>query len=251
MRSSDPAHGHDPRYELARVESLSLLALGEQIDADLDGHIDECPDCQAELAALRRTVALGRYGVENDNDLPTTPSPAVWERITAELGAPAGSAHHSGRQPASDERRSWRYWVGVAAAAVVIAAAGTGGGYLAGRNVTPSVPPVTATAQLSQMPGGPSGVGGSAKVHKTATGPQVSVQATNLPERDGYYEVWLYNPDTESMVAIGTLPRDGAASFPVPPGLDVDAYHVVDVSAQDYDGDPTHKQSVLRGALSQ
>ena len=75
MRSSDLAHRHDPRYELDRVESLSLLALGEQIDADLDGHIDECPDCQAELAALRRTVALGRYSVENDNDLPTTPSP--------------------------------------------------------------------------------------------------------------------------------------------------------------------------------
>ena len=72
-----------------------------------------------------------------------------------------------------------------------------------------------------------------------------------LPLRQGYYEVWLFNPSSNQMVAVGTLADNGTGSFPVPAGLDPHAYHVVDVSAQDYDGDPAHKQSVLRGQLTQ
>jgi hypothetical protein len=53
------------------------------------------------------------------------------------------------------------------------------------------------------------------------------------------------------MVAVGTLGDDDRGSFTVPAGLDLTAYHVVDVSAQNYDGNPAHQQSVLRGQLHQ
>ncbi|MEO6955765.1 MAG: anti-sigma factor, partial [Antricoccus sp.] len=147
------------------------------------------------------------------------------------------------------DRRSWRYWAGAAVAAVVIAVAAAGGGYLAGRKTDSSSTTVTASAALAQMPGGPAGVQGVATLHKTATGPRVSIEAASLPARVGYYEVWLYNPEANIMVAIGTLPQSGIASFPVPPGLDLDSFQIVDISAQNYDGDPVHQQSVLRGPL--
>lgn len=79
---------------------------------------------------------------------------------------------------------------------------------------------------------------GSVTVHTTDAGAQVSVRAVDLPLRNGYYEVWLYDPDTGKMVAIGTLPRSGQVDLPVPPDFDVASYHVVDVSAQDYNGNP-------------
>lgn len=257
MPESDSASHHDPRDELAREETLTLLALGEPVDGGFDAHVRDCGQCQTELAALRRTVAMGRHVGELGSEIGATPSPAVWARITAELGlaTPSGSGPGRGR---SDRGRTdglrtgaRRHWAALAAAAVLIAAAGTGGGYLAGRTVGPNGSAVAASAVLRQMPGGPTGVRGIASVRDVAGGPQVSVRTVDLPLREGYYEVWLYDPSANKMVAVGTLPQGGEASFPIPPGLNVRAYHVVDVSAQDYDGNPAHKQSVLRGALAQ
>lgn len=199
MHSSDPTH----RDDATRGESLTLLALGEPIDPDLDAHIHSCAECKAELDALRRTVTLAQHPGTDDDLAIATPSAAVWQNICAELRletqteVPDVAQHHGGR-------RSWRYWAGAAAAAVVIAVAAAGGGYLAGRNDQTSSTTTTASAALSQMPGGPTGVQGVATLQKIAAVQHVTVKAPNLPTRHGYYEVWLYNPDADIMVAIGT-----------------------------------------------
>lgn len=259
MLSSDPAFHHDPRHELAREETLALLALGEQVDADADAHVRGCPGCLAELAKLEHTVALGRHVDEQGSDLPAdpaaVPSSAVWLAITAELDtAPVAAAavdRADRRQHPTRPHGVRRGWVALAAAVALVVGAGTAGGYALGRSEDPGVSSIAATAQLNQMPGGPAGVRGVATVRDVAGAPHVTVRAVDLPLRDGYYEVWLFDPEANKMVAVGALPQGGEASFPVPPGLNVRAYHVVDISAQDYDGDPAHKQSVLRGALTQ
>ncbi len=125
-------------------------------------------------------------------------------------------------------------------------------GYVLGHSSDPDTGQgsVTATAQLAPMPGGPAGVAGTAHLLTTSDGKQLSVSTVGLPSRAGYYEVWMFNPAVNQMVAVGTLGANDTGTFPVPAGLDPSAYHVVDVSAQDFDGNPVHQQSVLRGQLS-
>ncbi|MEO6957128.1 MAG: hypothetical protein ABI137_10350, partial [Antricoccus sp.] len=169
MHSFDPEHHNDA----AHGELLTLLALGEPIEPQQDAHIQDCVDCQNELAALRRTVTRARYlGIDEDQSL-LAPSPAVWQNIVAEIGLDSqGTADELA--PRRRDHRSWRYWAGAAVAAVLIAVAAAGGGYLTGRKVEAGPTTITASAALAQMPGGPTGVQGVATLHKTATGPRVS-----------------------------------------------------------------------------
>jgi Anti-sigma-K factor rskA len=79
------------------------------------------------------------------------------------------------------------------------------------------------------------------------------VTTSGLPPRNGYYEVWLYDPTANNMVAIGALGDGGRGTFTLPAGINLQNYHVVDVSAQDYVGGSViaHAQSVLRGQFTQ
>ncbi|NYJ73442.1 anti-sigma factor domain-containing protein [Allobranchiibius huperziae] len=242
MPSPDHRAHHGPGEDSARLEALSLLALGEP--SELERHVEGCAECRSELSSLRRTVELGRTSGAGYGDGPA-PSEAVWAGISAELGLEEPVVRAGRRTP---PRPPWRRRAGLAAAAVLIAAAGLGGGYAIARHQ--GSPAVAASATLAQIAGGPTGVHGSATVHRTSTGQQLSVRTSNLPLRNGYYEVWLFDPVANKMVAVGTLPRTGTATYPVPPGLDVTSYHLVDVSAQDYNGNPAHQQSVLRGGLT-
>ncbi|MEY2964964.1 MAG: hypothetical protein RLZZ228_777, partial [Actinomycetota bacterium] len=64
------------------------------------------------------------------------------------------------------------------------------------------------------------------------------------------FEVWLLAPDASSMIALGTLGPDERAVLPLPAGISLADYPVVDISAEPYDGDPTHStDSVVRGTL--
>lgn len=174
----------------------------------------------------------------------------------AEPVPPTAAEPDVGRSPGVRGHRPTgnRWWrrAGLAAAGVaaIVVIAG-GGGYLAGRHAggTPAV--TSAQAALETMPGGPRGAAGRAVVRSTSQGTELNVSTSGLPLREGYYEVWLFDPDVNQMVAVGTLAANGDGAFPVPPGLDPHRYHVVDVSAQNFDGNPVHQQSVLRGALRQ
>ena len=76
------------------------------------------------------------------------------------------------------------------------------------------------------------------------------VQASGLPATDGYYEVWLLAPDASSMVSVGMLDATEGGTFPLPAGIDLKSFPVVDVSLEHYDGDVTHSSdSILRGSL--
>jgi len=161
------------------------------------------------------------------------------------MSTPAATVRH---RPVFSRPR-WRTAM-LAGAATVLVMAGAGAGYFLGHRDIASRVSVASSARLGAMPGGPTNVSGSAII-PTGDGEQLSVSTRGLPLRQGYYEVWLFNPNCNQMVAVGTLADNGTGSFRVPAGLDPHAYHVVDVSAQNYDGDPVHKQSVLRGQLTQ
>ena len=81
-------------------------------------------------------------------------------------------------------------------------------------------------------------------------GDVLAVDVRGLPTTDGYFEVWLLAPDASSMIAIGTLGVGDTGVFPLPPGVSLTDYPIVDVSDEAYDGDPTHStDSVVRGTL--
>lgn len=53
------------------------------------------------------------------------------------------------------------------------------------------------------------------------------------------------------MVPVGTLGEAADVLMPLPTNVDLDTYRLVDVSAEEYDDDPTHSgDSLLRGTLS-
>ena len=239
---------HDPRFELDRLDNIMLSALGEPVDPDFEEHRRGCDQCRAESAEFASTVRLGRESGEHRERFDAAPASSVWTAISAELGLTTPAAAVRNRPAFSRQR--WRTAV-LAGAAAVLVATGVGAGYALGQRDTASHVSVASTARLGAMPGGPTDVSGAAIIHTTGDGQQLSISTRGLPLRQGYYEVWLYNPSSNQMVAVGTLADNGTGSFPVPTGLDPHAYHVVDVSAQDYDGDPAHKQSVLRGQLTQ
>ena len=78
----------------------------------------------------------------------------------------------------------------------------------------------------------------------------LAVDVRGLPATDGYFEVWLLAPDASSMIAVGTLGAGETAAFPLPPGVALSDYPVVDISIEAYDGNPAHSaDSVVRGTL--
>ena len=268
------ADPHDPRFELDRQDNIVLLALGERVDADFDLHRSSCVQCQADIAAYSETVGIARETSEHRDELEAVPPPSVWAGISAELGLAAAAApqsRSSTEAPAwssddapSDEgasaahtprhrrhRMRWRTTMLTVAAAVILAAAVGAGGFVLGRHSTGSS--TRATAALAHIPGGPDGATGTATVRTSESGDQLIVSTHNLPLRQGYYQVWLYNPNAKDMIPVGTLAGNGSGTFPVPGGVDIRSYDVVDVSAQNFSGGNTtvHAQSVLQGPLTQ
>lgn len=52
------------------------------------------------------------------------------------------------------------------------------------------------------------------------------------------------------MVSIGVLGSGAVNEFPLPSGMDMQAFPVVDISLEQYDGDVTHSaDSLVRGEL--
>ena len=68
-------------------------------------------------------------------------------------------------------------------------------------------------------------------------------------DEDGFREVWLLRPDVSGLVSLRTL-TGSSGRFDLPAGLDLDEFSVVDVSLEQFDGDPAHSgDSIVRGAL--
>ena len=91
---------------------------------------------------------------------------------------------------------------------------------------------------------------GKATVLDSPDGKVIRVDATALPQRQGFYEVWLIDREVTRLVALGALPAGSVGTFTVPPGVSVADFPVVDISLEPLDGDPTHsRESLMRGVL--
>ncbi len=249
-------------------DDLALAALGEPLGASAAGHLAGCRACSAEVAALRRPVealAPGRAGEVPEVPLP----PHVWEAIAAATGVagrPASvdlpgptptptPARHPARpdeaEPAlpapvdlaaaRSRRRRLAWSAGAVAASLLV---GLGTGVVLGRDGGGAD---LSSVALEALPG--YDASGRATLVDTAGTLQLRVDLTAPPVTDGYYEVWLLRADAGGVLALGVL--DGrSALYPLPPGVDLAAYPVVDVSLEPYDGDPAHSAtSVARGQL--
>jgi hypothetical protein len=225
-------------------DRLVLLALSEEAaDTDESVHLAQCPGCNAEIDDLRHVAELGSE-TQGLRALPPPPE-RVWAGIEAAVTAPVR------RLPQRRERR-WVLPVLAAAAAAVLAIAGT----VTVQRFTdrPTTTPVTAKATLSRLEGAPAAAAGAAEV---LAGNQLRVNVRNLPLTTGFFELWLLDPEEPTkMLAMGNLSRAALSGqedvvLPLPEGVDLNRYRLVDVSAEAYDGDAAHSgKSLLRGILT-
>jgi Anti-sigma-K factor rskA len=228
-------------------EQLALAALGEPLpDADT-GHLAGCAQCAAEVAALRRPVDVLAVPELSGTATEVAPPPQVWSAIAAATGVSALPPSYA---PSADvvplrPRRSRSRWLTMAAA--VLVGGVLGGGAVVALTRDDDGGSVVAATALDPLPA--EDASGRAEVRDVdgVRSLQVDLDAPSLP--DGYYEVWLLQPDAVRMVPVGVVHR-GDTVLPLPDGLDLGAYPVVDVAVEPMDGDPTHSGvSVARGSL--
>jgi anti-sigma-K factor RskA len=251
-------------------EQLALAALREPLPASDAAHLDGCAQCRAEVASLQRGVDALAVPALAAPDSPVAPPPAVWAAIAAATGvssaprpevvAAAGPAVDAVAPPAPPspeaERpaatvtplRPRRSRLLLAAAASLVVGAGIGAGAVAVSSGDDDGFAVAAAA-LDPLEG--SGASGQARVVERDGGSRVlEVDLTAPGLQDGFYEVWLIDEDVEDMVSVGVVQGGREVALPLPPGLDLGQYPVVDVSVEPLDGDPTHSgDSVARGLL--
>ena len=231
-------------------DQLISLALGDTVtDAATTDHLAGCVECATEVATLRTIVSVG-HETQAVRDLPPPP-PGIWHGIQAQLAATEGQvvgASDNGAVIATGggprrRRPTWAVAVGalVAAAAVAVAV-------IAWPRGEPAPPPVVAAATLDAFANTPPTVHGDAEV---LAGGLMRIHVSDLPPTQGYYQVWLIDPDTMRMFPLGVLGQGPQSQIALPPDVNLARYSVVDVSAEQYDNNPAHSgDSLLRGRLS-
>lgn len=270
-------------------ESLSLLALGEELGDDAADHLRSCPSCAADYAGFRRAVVAAKPGPP-DASMLESPGPQVWAGIHRTLGLsaavaadPLGSpAVSDSRPPAqaqppqtqtqpppqspagsptplpSREERAARKreprggsgWI--RRPGVWLAAAASTALLAAGVfwSVQQNQPAVTPLAQAELAPVDQHSATGSARVVETKDGQRTLEVRVDKNEARGYQEVWLIAPDLSRLVSLGVMTSD-SGTFSVPAGLDLGEYPIVDVSDEPVDGNPAHSSvSIVRGTLA-
>ena len=235
-------------------ERLALFALGEPVATPAESeHLSDCATCVDDLAALRHVAVAGRASMDV-GELETPPE-AVWARISEELSlgrtttatdvaAPA-SAPAAAAPEAPPRRLAMRIWA-LAASFVLVAGLGLGVWAVNQRVAQTEV----AEATLSAFPDHPTAEG-TAIVEEQADGSlavRVALNADAAP--DTFREVWLITADASALVSLGVL-EETEQTFPIPAGIDVRDYVLVDVSQEPEDGDEAHSgDSIVRGELT-
>ena len=215
-------------------QTLSLIALGEQPSAEEAMHLVTCDTCRRDWESMRATVDVAR---DLDDDELLTPPDHVWAAIAEEISADAGTI-----VPMRSRRRI-APWIALAAAVGVVL------GGVVGASLMRSAPPEI-VASVALEPLADYSTTGQATVEIVDGTEMLAVDVSGLPPTDGYFEVWLLAPDASSMIALGTLGAGESTVLPLPAGVSLADYPVVDISAEPYDGDPAHStDSVVRGTL--
>lgn len=239
---------------------LALHAMGDPLPEAMGRHVAACRQCQSELDQWADVVATARSTTRED--VPLAPSEEVWQGITAELGLSgaypepqtSGTAVVAQLVSIDKERRRWStsWLVAASVAGIIGGAVLTGGGFAFNSSDPESVPvaapPIVASTSLAALPKHEGD--GQAEIVRTPDGKELVVDVSHLSAGKGFYEVWLIDPETFEMIGLGALSHD-AGRFPIPDGLDLSRYTVVDVSLEPFDGDPVHsRDSIVRGELS-
>ncbi|GAA3454984.1 anti-sigma factor [Dactylosporangium matsuzakiense] len=267
------------------ADQLILRALGEEpLTPQEADHIDRCTECRSGLDELRHVADRGRH-THDLGDLPIPPQ-RVWDRIQAELAAtgrsvapppvtlhtdappprPAGIGPGSSIGIGPDElaaRRArrrgpgWAMTVLIAGAAAALAVVATL--VATGRPApAPQAAPCAGAGlvRLEALPGVPAGVTGSACLRTVDGQRRLHIHAQGMPaQTDGDYEAWLLDATSLNgpglrMEALGALTGGVDEDLPVPPGLDLGQYRIIDISAEPHDGNAAHSgHSLLRGSL--
>lgn len=225
------------------LEDLSLLALGEDIELDAD-HLQSCEQCRSQAAELRRVVRTAR--TITLADAPTAPPASVWDAIERQMRTNPSDHEAAPMATVIPLRARKAPWI--ALAAVVGLFFGGIFGVVAMNSNTPPAP-IVAQTELAPLPG--FNATGVAKLEATETGDMLAVNLTDLPASDGgYFEVWLITEDASSMISLGAVGAGNSTRLPIPPGLSLERYRMVDISSEQFDGDATHSTiSVVRGTL--
>jgi len=251
---------HDPDHD--RPDLLGLLT-GE-LDRDetvaAARHLETCQDCTRELveltvahAALRSSVRVDRIlgeqpepsGAEPPADLrdaePLPPLPAEPEETAAAI--PEGSVERARR--GAPGRGWWRWAAAAVVASILVTTAAVA---MVARRGTPTSPVVSAPLHAV---GGPARASGSVAVFAQGSTRTLRVAARQLPApaAHDFYEVWLLDPATQKMLAMGVLSPTGRGQYSVSADI-MGGYSAVDISLQANDGNPAHSDtSVLRAFL--
>ena len=238
-------------------EQLALAALREPLPAADTAHLAGCATCRTEVAALQRSVDALAVPALAAPTTTMTPPPRVWDAIAAATGVstspashPEPPASHPEPQPEPEPlatvtplqpRRN--RWLAAAVAAALVG--GLAGAVALGRDDAGAV---IAATTLDPLDADESSGRAEVRERDGVRSMQVDLDAPSLGE--GYYEVWLLRPDVSGLVPLGVV-HQGANTVPLPDGLDLGDYPVVDVSVEPLDGDPSHSGvSVARGSLS-
>lgn len=169
----------------------------------------------------------------------TPPPPRVWEAVSAAVRAP--------RVTSLGERHRRR-----GAGPVQLLAAAAAGALLtwAGVEAVDRESPAQLVASGELAPLAEGAPDGRAEVVTVDGHQRLRVELSERPDaEDGYLEVWLLRPDVSGMVTLGVLDAQ-TGEFPLPAGLDLQEYAVVDISREHMDGDPGHGgDSLVRGQV--
>jgi anti-sigma-K factor RskA len=209
--------------------------------------VDREADGADDLVALRDLAGQ----LELQPEAWDVPPADLWDRIAAEAGvvsapgAPGGPAEVARAEARAEvvplrrrrPRVGWALAAAAAAGILVVAAlavtVGDGSDVVASADLEPLGESGSGRAELVDVDG-----------HS-----RLRLETAGIDAGDGFFEVWLLDPDVTRLVSLGPLRADG--TYDLPPGLDPRQLPVVDVSVEPLDGNPTHSgDSVLRGELT-
>lgn len=249
-------------------DQLALIALGEPVATDADrAHLAACPDCAADVAEMTHTARVARTTID-DAELESPPS-GVWDRIHNELhlpihlavdplatattprrdlDAPDRDAPELAHAPARRKRHRRPSRIGWAIAASAALVVGIGAATWVAVT-SAKAPDIIASATLDPFPAHPEATGTAAVSEDRDGARTLTVTFDDVDQSDDYREVWMIRNDGEALVSLGILNKP-TETFPLPSGIDLAEYDLVDVSVEPLDGDPSHSgDSIARGRL--
>lgn len=196
------------------------------------------PSLDPELHQLQQLV---RRGTDELDQLDPAQAGRLQRRIEDEAfgdGGSDGGDTSTARRPAG--------WLPLALAAALALVVGVGiGTTLTGGDGADDATTL-ATVELAPLVDGV--VAHSASLREGAEGRTIRLDLAELPETEGFHEVWLLDPDSGALVSLGPVRADD--TYAVPDTVDVVDLSLLDVSDEPRDGDPAHSgDSLLRGEI--